>query len=52
MKEIHQNIKNYFTDLITQNLQDFELVDGGQQRTIGDLVESKVIEIITTDTNP
>ena len=52
MKEIHQNIKNYFTDLITQNLQNFELVDGGQQRTIGDLVESKVIEIITTDTNP
>ena len=52
MKDIHQNIKDYFTDLITQNLQDFELVDGGQQRTIGDLVENKVIEIITADTNP
>ena len=52
MEDIHQNIKDYFTDLITQNLQDFELVDGGQQRTIGDLVENKVIEIITADTNP
>lgn len=52
MEDIHQNIKDYFTDLITQNLQDFELVDGGQQRTIGDLVENKVIEIITDDTNP
>lgn len=46
MEDVHQNIKDYLTDLITQNLQDFDLVDGGQQRTIGDLIENMVINII------
>lgn len=46
MEDVHQNIKDYLTELITQNLQDFDLVDGGQQRTIGDLIENMVINII------
>lgn len=52
MTESQQNIKNHLTELITENLQDFDLVDGGQQRTIGDLVEKKVIEIILQNQNP
>lgn len=52
MTESQQNIKNHLTELITENLQDFNLVDGGQQRTIGDLVEKKVIEIILQNQNP
>ena len=52
MTESQLNIKNYLTELITENLQDFDLVDGGQQRTIGDLVEKKVIEIILQNQNP
>jgi hypothetical protein len=35
-------IKQYITDLLTNNLQNFVLVDGGQQRTIGDLIENKI----------
>lgn len=31
---------------LEENLTDFELVDGGQQRTVGDLIESKVSEIL------
>ena len=31
---------------LDENLTDFELVDGGQQRTVGDLIESKVSEIL------
>lgn len=46
MTEPQKNIKNYLTDLITENLQDFDLVNGGQQRTIGDLVEKKVVDIV------
>ena len=52
MTESQQNIKNYLTELITENLQDFDLVDGGQQRTIGDLVEKKVIEIVLQNQSP
>lgn len=52
MTESQLNIKNHLTELITENLQDFDLVDGGQQRTIGDLVEKKVIEIILQNQNP
>jgi hypothetical protein len=32
--------------LLTENLKNFELVDGGMQRTVGDLVESQVTEIL------
>lgn len=31
---------------LDENLTNFELVDGGQQRTVGDLIESKVSEIL------
>lgn len=31
---------------LEENLTNFELVDGGQQRTVGDLIESKVSEIL------
>ena len=47
MTKFQKNIKNYLTNLITENLHDFDLVDGGQQRTIGDLVEKKVVEIVS-----
>ena len=52
MTESQLNIKNHLTELITENLQDFDLVDGGQQRTIGDLVEKKVIEIVLQNQSP
>jgi hypothetical protein len=39
-------IKKYLTDLLNEKLQDFELVEGGMQRTVGDLIESKVSDII------
>lgn len=31
---------------LDENLTNFELIDGGQQRTVGDLIESKVSEIL------
>jgi hypothetical protein len=40
------NIKQHILNLLTNQLQDFELMDGGQQRTVGDLIEHKVIEIL------
>jgi hypothetical protein len=40
------NIKQHVLNLLTNQLQDFELMDGGQQRTVGDLIEHKVIEIL------
>lgn len=46
MEDINRKIKNYLTELITQNLKDFELVEGGKQRTVGDLIENMVINII------
>ena len=52
MKKKHQNIKNFLTTLIQDNLENFELVDGGQQRTVGDLIENKVIEIVKSIQNP
>jgi hypothetical protein len=39
-------IKNYIKRLLDENLQNFELVDGGQQRTVGDLIERRISEIL------
>ena len=39
-------IKAHIKELLEENLQNFNLVDGGQQRTVGDLIESKVSEIL------
>lgn len=51
-KTSHQeSIKKYIKDLLDSNLVNFELVDGGQQRTVGDLIEFKVSEILFNDTN-
>lgn len=36
---------------LEENLTNFELVDGGQQRTVGDLIESKVSEILRNSTS-
>jgi hypothetical protein len=40
-------IKEYIKNLLNENLQSFELVNGGMQRTVGDLIESKVTEILS-----
>lgn len=39
-------IKEHIKELLSQNLVDFELVDGGMQRTVGDLIENKISEIL------
>lgn len=39
---VKELIKNY----LLENLKNFELIDGGQQRTIGDLVESSIANLI------
>jgi hypothetical protein len=39
-------VKEYIQNLLTENLKSFELVNGGMQRTVGDLVESRVTEIL------
>lgn len=44
-------IKQYIKDMLDANLQDFELVKGGQQRTVGDLIEDKVSEIFYNSKN-
>jgi hypothetical protein len=44
-------IKQYIKNLLNDKLTNFELVNGGQQRTIGDLIEFKVSEILYNDTN-
>jgi hypothetical protein len=40
-------IKELIKNLLYTNLQSFELVNGGMQRTVGDLIESKVTEILS-----
>jgi len=40
-------IKEHVKELLDQNLVNFELVNGGMQRTVGDLIESKVTEILS-----
>ena len=39
-------IKEHIKELLTQNLVNFELVDGGMQRTVGDLIENKISDIL------
>ncbi len=46
MKKKKVMVKEYIQNLLTENLKNFELVDGGMQRTVGDLVESQVTEIL------
>jgi len=46
MKKKKVMVKEYIQNLLTENLRSFELVNGGMQRTVGDLVESKVTEIL------
>jgi len=46
MKKKKVMVKEYIQNLLTEKLKSFELVDGGMQRTVGDLVESKVTEIL------
>lgn len=44
-------VKTYILELLEEQLQNFDLVDGGQQRTVGDLIESKVSEILYNSNN-
>lgn len=44
-------IKEHIKQLLEENLHNFELVDGGQQRTVGDLIENKVSEILYSSTS-
>lgn len=46
MKTNLSPIKQHIKEVLDTNLQNFELVDGGQQRTVGDLIEGKVLEIL------
>jgi len=46
MKKKKVMVKEYIQNLLIENLRSFELVDGGMQRTVGDLVESRVTEIL------
>ena len=39
-------IKEHIKQLLDENLVDFELVDGGMQRTVGDLIENKISDIL------
>jgi hypothetical protein len=44
-------IKQYITELLSENLENFELINGGQQRTVGDLIEGKIKEILHNSKN-
>jgi hypothetical protein len=44
-------IKQHIKELLDEQLQNFELIEGGQQRTVGDLIESKVSEILFNSTS-
>lgn len=39
-------IKKLVKQLLEENLVDFELVNGGMQRTVGDLIENKISDIL------
>jgi hypothetical protein len=39
-------IKQHIKELLNEQLQSFELIEGGQQRTVGDLIEGKITEIL------
>jgi hypothetical protein len=44
-------IKQFIKELLEEKLQNFELIDGGQQRTVGDLIENKISEILYNSSN-
>jgi hypothetical protein len=44
---MEDNIKNHILNLLTNQLKDFDILDGSQQRTIGDLIEHKIVEILS-----
>lgn len=44
-------VKEYVKNVLNEKLQNFELINGGQQRTVGDLIEDKVCEILHGTTN-
>lgn len=44
-------VKEHIKQLLDENLQNFELVNGGQQRTVGDLIENKVSQILYGSTS-
>jgi hypothetical protein len=44
-------VKQYIKELLTEKLQNFELVEGAQQRTVGDLIERKITEILYNSNN-
>lgn len=46
------SIKEVIKSTLDEKLVDFELVDGGQQRTVGDLIENKVAEILFSCNHP
>jgi hypothetical protein len=48
---LSNSIREYVEKTLEENLQNFELVDGGQQRTVGDIIESKVVEIMLNSNN-
>lgn len=44
-------IKQHIKQILEENLKNFELIEGGQQRTVGDLIESKVSDILYRSTS-
>lgn len=45
-------IKKVIQDTIIENLENFQLIEGGQQRTVGDLIENKVLTILKNTSHP
>lgn len=50
-KYVQKSIKNFILNSLNDNLKNFELIEGGQQRTVGDLIESKVSEVLHNSKN-
>jgi hypothetical protein len=48
---LSNSIKEYIEKTLKDNLQNFELVNGGQQRTVGDIIESQVVQIMLNSNN-
>ena len=46
MNEICLLVKRSIKELLDDKLENFHLVDGGMQRTIGDLIESKISKLL------
>jgi hypothetical protein len=44
-------VKQYIKDILSKNLSNFEAVNGGEQRTYGDLIEKRVCDILFERTN-